>query len=92
MLPYTAEFRLFAQIYSEMPKGIGPSGEKECVFYIHQVTLHIGRLANSDRTIMGHKIPAGSAVMAPTWFIHHDPDLWPDPWKFEPERFAPENK
>jgi cytochrome P450 len=45
-----------------------------------------------ERKIMGHTIPAGSAVMAPTWFIHHDPELWPDPWKFDPERFSPENK
>ena len=41
---------------------------------------------------MGRKIPAGSAVMAPTWYIHHDPEVWPDPWKFDPERFSPENR
>ena len=37
-------------------------------------------------------IPEGSAVMIPTWYIHHDPNTWPDPWKFDPERFSPENR
>ena len=37
-------------------------------------------------------IPEGSAVMVPTWYIHHDPNTWPDPWKFDPERFSPENR
>lgn len=51
-----------------------------------------GRWAEQESEIMGYKIPKGSAILAPIWYIHHDPNVWPDPWKFDPERFSPENK
>ena len=51
------------------------------------IPLHFGRYASSKKVIMGKVIPQGSAVMIPTWYIHHDPNTWPDPWKFDPERF-----
>ena len=30
--------------------------------------------------------------MIPTYAIHHDPQYYPDPYKFIPERFNAENK
>ncbi|XP_038725127.1 cytochrome P450 CYP82D47-like [Tripterygium wilfordii] len=40
----------------------------------------------------GHFIPAGTQLMINAWKIHHDEGLWPDPYKFEPERFLTGNK
>ncbi|CAN7938498.1 unnamed protein product, partial [Ixodes hexagonus] len=37
-------------------------------------------------------IRKGMSVFASTYQIHHDPSLWPEPYKFDPERFSPENK
>ena len=37
-------------------------------------------------------IPKGGIVWLPIWNIHHEPKYWNDPWKFEPERFLPENR
>ncbi|XP_064071987.1 cytochrome P450 9e2-like [Vanessa tameamea] len=34
----------------------------------------------------------GELIMIPTWCFHHDPKLFPDPMKFDPERFSDENK
>ncbi|CAK1596650.1 unnamed protein product [Parnassius mnemosyne] len=34
----------------------------------------------------------GESVMIPVWAIHHDPKYYPDPEKFDPERFSEENK
>jgi len=56
------------------------------------IPLHLGRWARKERTICGKRIPKGTGVLAPTWALHHDPAFWKDPWKFDPERFSPENR
>ncbi|XP_075973978.1 cytochrome P450 9e2-like [Anticarsia gemmatalis] len=37
-------------------------------------------------------IRKGEACTIPTWAFHHNPDYFPDPYKFDPERFSEENK
>ncbi|XP_054926571.2 cytochrome P450 3A12-like isoform X2 [Dermacentor andersoni] len=54
------------------------------------VVLFISRHCDKDTTIMGHFFPAGVNIMIPTWHIHHDPALWPEPFEFRPERFDPD--
>ncbi len=36
----------------------------------------------------GVEIPAGTLVFYAPWLTHHDPDLWPDPHRFDPGRFG----
>ncbi|ESO05034.1 hypothetical protein HELRODRAFT_111479 [Helobdella robusta] len=38
----------------------------------------------------GLHIREGTLVVVPVWAIHHDPNIYPDPDKFDPERFSPE--
>lgn len=40
--------------------------------------------------IMGHKIPAKSVVVPMVYLAHRDSRFWPDPLKFDPDRFGPE--
>ncbi|XP_026318086.1 cytochrome P450 9e2-like [Hyposmocoma kahamanoa] len=37
-------------------------------------------------------IREGVALQVPVWAIHHDPEYYPNPYKFDPERFSEENK
>ncbi|RZF46375.1 hypothetical protein LSTR_LSTR007908 [Laodelphax striatellus] len=38
------------------------------------------------------KLEVGDRVVIPAYAIHHDPKYYPDPEKFDPERFTEENK
>jgi len=44
-------------------------------------------IPNSEFTI-----PKGMKVIIPIAGLHHDPEYWPNPETFDPDRFSPENK
>ena len=50
----------------------------------------ISRRALADDVIGGYDIPAGAIVAMSPYTIHRRPDFWPDPERFDPDRFAPE--
>ncbi|MGW4354473.1 cytochrome P450 [Nocardia sp. NPDC004582] len=52
---------------------------------------YLSRVAMRDSEICGYRIPAHSDVTIAPWVIHHRADLWPDPFRFDPHRFAPGN-
>lgn len=41
--------------------------------------------------IKDYKIPKGTIVYCFLYMLHRDPDIFPDPEVFRPERFLPEN-
>ncbi|CAL1286964.1 unnamed protein product [Larinioides sclopetarius] len=64
----------------------------ESLRYFPPSTGFISRQCQQDHHVGSITIPEGAVVLAPVWDIHHDPELWPDPWKFDPDRFSLENK
>lgn len=50
----------------------------------------VSRKSNEDYTFDNTKvtIPRGTLIWIPVYAIHRDPDIYPDPEKFDPERFA----
>lgn len=50
----------------------------------------IGRRALEDYQIDKYVIPAGSIILMSQYVMHHDPRYYPDPFKFDPERWTSE--
>jgi cytochrome P450 len=49
-----------------------------------------GRQALEDVTIGGYEIPAGTIVMVSVYGLHHNAAVYPDPDRFDPDRFTVE--
>jgi cytochrome P450 len=47
----------------------------------------LGRRAIADVMIGEHFVPRGAILMVNTMGVHRRSDLWPNPLKFDPERF-----
>lgn len=48
------------------------------------------REATEDVDIGGYTVPRGDLVQPISWVVHHDARWFPDPWKFDPDRWLPE--
>ena len=46
------------------------------------------RECNEACTINGIHFPKGMMIFVPVYALHRDPEYWPDPEKFEPERYS----
>lgn len=50
----------------------------------------IDRISENDWEIGEHVIPAGKYVFLSQYTMHRHPEFWPDPERFDPERWTPE--
>lgn len=48
----------------------------------------LARATTTDTCLGGHAIPAGSVVFYSPYLLHHLPDPFPDPDRFDPDRWA----
>lgn len=46
-----------------------------------------GRRLTEPLDVGDHKVPAGTVILIDSWALHHDPELYPEPERFRPERF-----
>ncbi|KAL4266704.1 cytochrome P450 family protein [Pleurotus pulmonarius] len=52
------------------------------------VNIALAHSVTEDDEYRGYRIPKGTTVLANIWTILHDPQRYPDPKKFSPQRFA----
>ncbi|ESO05035.1 hypothetical protein HELRODRAFT_99365 [Helobdella robusta] len=48
------------------------------------------RLTSNIQMSDGTALKKGTSIVVPIWAIHNDPQIYPDPEIFDPERFSPE--
>ncbi|CAL1295850.1 unnamed protein product [Larinioides sclopetarius] len=67
----------------------------ECVIKesnrIYTVVPVYGRQVYEDINICGYTVPKGSSFFTLSYYLHRDESVFPDPEKFDPDRFSPEN-
>ncbi|XP_041838222.1 cytochrome P450 3A30 [Melanotaenia boesemani] len=59
---------------------------------LYPIAARLERVAKATVEINGLVIPKDMVILVPTWPLHRDPEVWPEPEKFKPERFSKENK
>lgn len=47
------------------------------------------RVTTQDTELAGHLLPAGTTVIWSPYLVHHRPDLYPEPSRFDPDRWDP---
>jgi cytochrome P450 len=92
-----AEERMHAELQSVLEERSPTAADAASLRYTEAVLLEsmrlyppawgIERRAIADQEVGGYLIPAGAAVLMPTFVVNRDPRLYPDPLRFDPERF-----
>ena len=50
----------------------------------------VSRTAARDTSVGGWDVSRGGNVFTSPWVTHRDPEIWPEPERFDPERFSPD--
>ena len=57
---------------------------------LHPSVPNIRRYINEEISMGGYKIPAGVTIGIAIYALHRNPEIYPEPDAFKPERFRPE--
>ena len=65
---------------------------KETLRVYPAAPLAVPHEALEDCVVSGYNIPKGTRLIVNLWKLHRDPNVWPDPEEFKPERFMTSQK
>ncbi|KAL7929529.1 cytochrome P450 [Trichoderma chlorosporum] len=60
---------------------------KEALRYYSVVPIGTAHMTEEEISYRGYRIPKGSFILPSIWWFLHDPEVYKDPSKFDPERF-----
>jgi len=94
------EEKLHAELAQVLGGRVPEAGDVDRLVYTRKVLSEsmrlyppawiIGREALADYRVRDYVLPAGSTVVMSQWVVHHDPRYYPDPLRFDPERWNPD--
>ncbi|XP_011635751.1 cytochrome P450 4C1-like [Pogonomyrmex barbatus] len=58
---------------------------------LYPVVYFISRVTSEDVKLQSYLIPAGTSLLISIYGVHRDPNYWPNPEIFDPDRFLPDN-
>ncbi|KAG8191701.1 hypothetical protein JTE90_016486 [Oedothorax gibbosus] len=64
---------------------------KESLRLFPTVPFVARKVPKGGKTICGYKLPPGTTILIIPYITHRDPDIYPEPERFDPTRFFPEN-
>ncbi|MEV7151458.1 cytochrome P450 [Streptomyces sp. NPDC093084] len=95
-----AERRLHAELDAVLPGGRRPGPDDlphlvytRCV--VSETLRHSSpgwlftRVTTRETELAGRRLPAGATVLYSPYLLHHDPSWFPDPERFDPDRWLP---
>lgn len=92
--------RVTAEVDAALPEGLPGLGQLKSLEYtsrfinevlrLYPPAWTIARNAVQEDCILGFRIPAGAIVMIAPYFAHRLEEYWPEPLRFDPDRFAPD--
>lgn len=57
---------------------------------LYPVIFMLARAPTKDLDVAGYRLPKGQMILMPPYSIHRDATFFPDPERFDPDRFRPE--
>ncbi|HSC40446.1 MAG TPA: cytochrome P450, partial [Chitinophagaceae bacterium] len=97
------EQKMVAEIDEQLNNGVRPGYETLQAFpYTRQVIEEsmrlyppawvVGRRAQEEDELGGYRVPKGTNILVPIFYLHRSSEYWDQPEQFKPERFAPEKR
>jgi cytochrome P450 len=80
-----------APTFAELPKLTYMQQVIHETLRLYPAAYLFAREAVTEDTIDGYPIPAKTLIFITPYITHRDPNYWPDPERFDPQRFTPEN-
>lgn len=59
---------------------------------LYPPAIRVNRVCNKDYEYNGIKIPKDQIWTVSIWGVHRDPEIYPEPEKYDPERFNEQNR
>ena len=57
---------------------------------LYSTVPNITRKISEDLELDGYKVPAGASISLQMYFLHRNPEYFPDPLTYDPDRFLPD--